>query len=120
MVLIELASDHLPQAEAFAKESSRLAKELGTKPLIALALDSLVEVALFRGQYERAQRLVNERIALAQTLGDTPTILKKRLILGEIAIEQGNPSWIMPLLQESLLFFRQQADHANVSIALGI
>ena len=103
-----------------AKESSRLATELGTKPLIAVALDSLVQVALYRGQYERAQKLVNERIALAQTLGDTPTILKKRLILGEIAIEQGDPSWVIPLLQESLLFFRKIADHTNMSVALGI
>ncbi len=121
LVLIELASDHLPQAETLAKESFRLAKELGTKPLTALALDSLVEVALFRGQYERAQKLVDERIALAQTFGDTPTILKKRLILGEIAVAQGDdPSWVMPLIQESLAFFRQQADHANMSVALGI
>ena len=110
----------ISQAELLAQESLELARELGTKPLLAVALDSLTEVALARGQHQRALDLVNERIALTQTLGDIPTIVIKHLTLSEIALKQGDPLWALELVEESLSFFRQQADHLNIAVALGI
>src|SRR5262249_39663714 len=67
---------------------------------------------------ERALDLVHERMELAQALGDIPTLNKMHLTLGEIALEQGNPSWAFELVQESLHFFRQRADHPNMVAAL--
>ena len=66
LVKIEIAEGNLMLATALAQESFELAQELGTKPLVALALDSLGDVALFQGEYDQAKQYFEQRIELAR------------------------------------------------------
>ena len=51
LVAMETAWGDESEATLLAQESLELAQELGTTPLIALALDTLGDVSLFRGAY---------------------------------------------------------------------
>ncbi len=70
---------------------------------------------MLQGQYEQAAIIFEERIKLAQELGDEPTIAIKQLQLGDIALVQGNLIQAMTLVRESLVFFRKQNDNPNVA-----
>ncbi len=75
---------------------------------------------MYKGDYAQAKKLFEERILLAQELGDHPTIAKKQLQLGDIALAEGDMQQATILVQESLAFFREQNDHPNIATALHV
>jgi tetratricopeptide (TPR) repeat protein len=119
-VSIEISQGNITRAATLAEESFTLAQELGTKPLIALVLESMGDVSLFLGEYERAAKLFEEHLVLAWELGDRPTIAKKRLHLGDCALVQGDLVQATTFVQESLKFFRGQDDNPNIAAALSV
>jgi tetratricopeptide (TPR) repeat protein len=115
-----MARGNIVRAEALAQESFTIAQQLGTRPLIALVLDCLGDLAQLRGDYEQATKLFTERIELAQEFGDKPTIAFKQLHLAEIALAQSKLSQASTLAQECLKFFRQQGDTPHLAAALHV
>jgi tetratricopeptide (TPR) repeat protein len=68
LVTLEAEKGNETKAVVFALESFDLAQELGTTPLIALALETLGNAFLVRGAYTQASDYFEESIALAHYL----------------------------------------------------
>lgn len=85
---------------------------------MALSLDNLGNIALFRGEYEKAAQLFNEQIARASELGDRSTVSIKRLQLADILLTQGHAEQALEFALESLALFQEQGDTPNQALAL--
>lgn len=120
LVTLEVADGNMLQAETLAQESFALAQQLGTRPLIALALDSLGEISLLKGAYEQAKQRFELRITMARELGDTPTVTSRLLKIADIALAQGDIIQATALAEENLPRLRELTDTSGVITALCI
>jgi hypothetical protein len=59
--------------------------------------------------------LCQERIDIAQELGDHPTVAHKYLQLGQIALTQGRPRSALVYAQNALKLFQEQHDCPNIT-----
>ncbi len=93
---------------------------VGSKPLFALTLDSLIDIAMFQGEYDNAAVLLEKRILQAEEIGDIPTMAQKRLLLGDIVLSRKDFVQAESLAQQSLAFFQRQDDSLNISAAFNM
>jgi len=108
-------------AEAHCQEALVLARQSGNRQQICKILDSLGIAAGRQGDYERAEALLSEAIAMSQEdSGGAMTHLLASLLnnLAIVTRHQGDPGRAMSLLQESLAYKRAGGDHQGVAISL--
>ena len=96
--------------------------EGGTTPVRAKALSGAAWLALRQSDYERAEALSEESLALSRELRDTQGIARELNRLGLIASARGNHARARSLLEESLALSREVGDTgflAYMLMALG-
>jgi predicted ATPase/class 3 adenylate cyclase/Tfp pilus assembly protein PilF len=104
------------EAHALGEESLRLARQFGDPMAIARALHDLAELAVERGEYERAQGLYEAAIATASEVGYPGT--GSLLNLGDLALIQHDYERADELSRRALAQLREQGKYQHESIAL--
>jgi tetratricopeptide (TPR) repeat protein len=90
------------RAAALYEEALALARELGGKWNVALALRNLGWLVQVKGDFGRAAALSEESLALFRELGDKWGIVTALVTLGEVAQAQGEYGRAAALIEESL------------------
>ncbi|MSP12101.1 MAG: tetratricopeptide repeat protein [Chloroflexi bacterium] len=102
-------------ARAWYEQSLPLRRELGDKIAVANALSSLGQIAVRAiltesgtpSDYERANALLEEGLAVAQEMGNMPISPYILLSLGQVALAQGENQRAAKFLLKSLALFRE-------------
>ena len=110
----------MDRAEAAAEEGLRLSEEAGIRGSLAASLRNILgDVALTRGDHERARELLEESLALRQKVGDRRFVPRVLAFLGNLSIEQEDYEQAKELYEESLALARDLGDTTALSIDLG-
>jgi non-specific serine/threonine protein kinase len=88
------------------EESLALSREVGSKTLLAAALNNLGSVLRSQGEYARAMSLFEESLLLLRSVGARVGIVQPLVNLAIIALRQGNYEQAKPLLREGLRLSR--------------
>jgi tetratricopeptide (TPR) repeat protein len=104
---------------AHYEESLGLARELGHKASIAIALGKLGTVARVRGDYPAARSYYEESLILARELGHKASIGIVLGNLGTVARAQGDDLTARSYYEESLRLARELGHKAGIAITLG-
>jgi hypothetical protein len=97
-----------------------LYRELREKVSIAGSLYTLSRLAVGQSEYERAEALLEEGLAIAREIGDQWRIAQMFCLLGLMACRQGNNDRAAALYQESLALERQGGHWSVVSCLAGL
>lgn len=121
-VLRDLLFD-FKRAEIFYEERLDLARQIGDRPQIAIALIDLGLLLLEQGDYSRARELFTESLALARELGEKLMTVSSLRNLGLVALYQSNYAQAQTWLEEGLALARENRDWhefcANLLTQLG-
>ncbi|MBO9539336.1 tetratricopeptide repeat protein [bacterium] len=77
------------KATDFFQQTREGALSMGDRPLEAQALSGLAEVARLQRQYDRAQELLNQAIALRGTPIEAPGMIDLQIPAGQLALDRG-------------------------------
>ncbi len=80
---------------------------LGDPRGVAVTQSSLADLLMNRGEYEEAERLLQNGLELTRTLGDPMGIAVYQMKLGSLLTQTGRRGEGLPLLQEALAGFRR-------------
>jgi predicted ATPase len=116
--LAEIQRDHLASL-AFAEETLRLARSVGDSDAIARALVSLGVAEGSAGNFERAEALEEEALALFSEDDNESQIRQTLGLLAWIAIARRNYPYAQALCEEALRLSRDAGDDRGVVLALG-
>ena len=95
------AATGIPRRQLLA-ESARLARELGDSSLLSIAVNNLGDVALKRGEYERALRLFEESLSIGRELQDQDLLARAFTNLGFTTLMLGDIERARSLLRDGL------------------
>jgi len=110
LALAALQRDAGRQAAAWAAESLDVARTLGDKWLLSLALGNLGTVARHEGDYNRASEYYGECLSLAREVDDNFRISYSLRNIGIVALHQGNYDRARAAYKESLIVGRDIGD----------
>jgi predicted ATPase/serine/threonine protein kinase len=105
-------------AEALTKESLEIARQIGDKEGVAVALNALALNALVRRELDVARTFGEESVVLWKELGDPAAIARAVSNQADIARLQKDFPRSRSLYEEALLLFRQSGDRTGVAWAL--
>jgi predicted ATPase/class 3 adenylate cyclase len=108
--LADVLSDY-PRSTARYEESLTIARALGDKRAIAMALDGLAHEAQRVGRIAEARPLIEESVALLREVGDEPSIARS---LGGLAWLAGNYTKARALWNENLAIRRRLGNRESV------
>ena len=108
--LADVLSDY-PRSTARYEESLAIARVLGDKRAIAMALDGLAHEAQRVGRIAEARPLIEESVALLREVGDEPSIARS---LGGLAWLAGNYAKARALWNENLAIRRRLGNRESV------
>lgn len=108
--LSDVLSDY-PRSTARYEESLAIARALGDKRAIAMALDGLAHEAQRVGRITEARPLIEESVALLREVGDEPSIARS---LGGLAWLAGNYTKARALWKENLAIRRRLGNRESV------
>ena len=108
--LADVLSDY-PRSTARYEESLTIARSLGDKRAIAMALDGLAHEAQRVGRVTEARPLIEESVALLREVGDEPSIARS---LGGLAWLAGNYAKARALWNENLAIRRRLGNRESV------
>jgi len=108
--LADVLSDY-PRSTARYEESLAIARTLGDKRAIAMALDGLAHEAQRVGRIAEARPLIEESVALLREVGDAPSIARS---LGGLAWLAGNYAKARALWNENLAIRRRLGNRESV------
>jgi predicted ATPase/DNA-binding NarL/FixJ family response regulator len=106
------------RSAALIEESLALARRLGDKVSVAIALKHLGWAALLRNELERASELSQEAVALQREMNDEVGVTHALTVLGLVAIVQRDYERAMVLHEESLALAREAEDDIAISLSL--
>ena len=109
---------NLAPANTHLEESVRLARRLGDRQRMALALHNLGNVAFDQGDYTTTRIRYEESLAIRREIGDRVGIAGTLNNLGILASYQGDYVATKALYEESLAIRREIGDQLGVSISL--
>ena len=107
----------LAQAKAFNRESLALARELGDKPLIALALNNIEYFTALQGEIAQTENVL-EALSMTREIGDKMYITKTLHSIGYIMARQGNLAQAKKWYRESLTLAQEIQSERNIGEAL--
>jgi hypothetical protein len=97
-------------ARALKEQSVALCREVGEKWLLALALNEQAGVV-----HKQATALTQERLAIAQEMGDMLSIVRSLMDLGNLAKPQGSDTEAAALYQQGLEIAQDIGDQHFIS-----
>ncbi len=107
------------RARSLGEESLALSRGVGNKRGSAAALWLLARVIFFsQADQTTVSPLLEESLALSKELGDKVNIAYSLLMLGFVAIFQGESVMARSLLEESLTLFRELGDRRGIALGL--
>lgn len=110
-------SDYLA-AHALYEESLKIARALGERQAIGIALSNQGNVAASQGDYVFARALYEESLAIDRELDDKQGLANVLNNLGNVAHEQGNYEEAQKCHEESLALKRELGERAGVASSL--
>jgi predicted ATPase/DNA-binding CsgD family transcriptional regulator len=111
--------DDMDKVEAAAEEGLRLSEEAGIGGSLAASLTNVLgDVAMTRGDYERAKELLEESLALYQKVGDRRFVPRVLAFLGNVSLEQEHYEQAKGLFEESLALGRELGEPTAIGMAL--
>jgi predicted ATPase/Tfp pilus assembly protein PilF len=90
----------------------------GTTPVRAKVLEGAGWMAEAQGDYEKAEELYEESLALYERLGDRGAVASNLENLGSVATFRGDDERAKELVEKSLTIFQEQEDERGVARAL--
>jgi len=99
-------------------EGLKLAREVNSKPEIALALNNLGALSLLHRDYPTARKLYEESLALRRELGDKAGIAASLFSLAIMTASEGNMTMARSLYEESLMLRREIGDKRGIAASL--
>jgi len=108
----------LPQALARLEQAKELFLALGDAEGEIDALTALTRVLLFRGEYERAERVTEELLEKSGRLGEPRRRGLALARAASLALDRGRVERVVPLLEEALALVRQARDNLGVAALL--
>ncbi|MEQ8279766.1 MAG: protein kinase [Deltaproteobacteria bacterium] len=117
--IIALAGDRLVKAKAAFTESGRLIGERrGSKhPDVSRATRGLAEVALLRGDFDEAERIAREAVALCEGEGTVYIGARAKLVLARVLMAKGELESAAKLLAASRAQFERTVDGKHIRMA---
>jgi tetratricopeptide (TPR) repeat protein len=110
-----------PLAAARLEEAAALFRAQGNSWESSLNLSEWARVATDQGQYEQAQTLLEECVALSRELGEQPRVDWARYLLARLLfVSQRNPEQAQRLAEQSLAHFEEQGIGWMRAFALGL
>jgi tetratricopeptide (TPR) repeat protein len=110
-----------PLAAARLGEAAALFRAQGNSWESSLNLSEWARVATDQGQYEHAQTLLEECVALSQELGEQPRVDWARYLLARLLfVSQRDPEQAQRLAEQSLAHFEEQGIGWMRAFALGL
>ena len=110
--------EDMDRAEAAAEEGLRLSEEAGIGGSLAASLTNLLgDVAMTRGDHERAKELLEESLALYQKVGDRRFVPRVLAFLGNVSLEQEHYEQAKGLYEESLALGRELGEPTAIGMA---
>jgi tetratricopeptide (TPR) repeat protein len=100
VTLLEMGK--LNEAEAVFEKEKEVLHTLHNERSMSYVLDHLSEVAILRGQHERALVLLQESNALRQKVGDAHGIAININNMGEVMLQAGLPERAVPFFTEAV------------------
>ena len=100
------------------REAVALARSVDDSRILALALNNLGDHALTIGEYERAEPLFTESLAILEKRGDTANVARSLFNLGAVALRRGRIGDADERLRLSLERGRDAGDKEDLSWAL--
>jgi predicted ATPase/DNA-binding CsgD family transcriptional regulator len=111
--------EDMDRAEAAAEEGLRLSEEAGIGGSLAASLTNILgDVAMTRGDHERAKELLEESLALYQKVGDRRFVPRVLAFLGNVSIEQEDYEQAKGFYEESLALGRELGEPTAIGMAL--
>ena len=102
-------------ADALIRESLEIARQLGDKHGVAVALNALAVVARDRGEIAIARSLFEESLVLWRELGDLKAVARAVNNLANIVKLQGDNTYACSLYAECLSIFRELGDRTGMA-----
>jgi predicted ATPase len=99
-------------------ESLAIARELGDKRSIGIALNALAVGARDLHQLDAARALFDESLTVWRELGDLTVVARSLSNLATVVKQQGNFEFARSLYEESLAIFRQLGDSPGMAWSL--
>ena len=111
--------EDMDRAEAAAEEGLRLSEEAGIGGSLAASLTNILgDVAMTRGDHERAKELLEESLAWYQKVGDRRFVPRVLVFLGNVSFEQEDYEQAKGLYEESLALGRELGEPTAIGMAL--
>jgi predicted ATPase/DNA-binding SARP family transcriptional activator len=101
--------DHLPKAVAYLEKSLALFREIGHLVGIVNALENLAQLALFHGDFESPQEMLEEALSIHQDLGNQGRAHTIE-ILGHLYTLMGEYDSAREILSESIALSKQNGE----------
>jgi predicted ATPase/class 3 adenylate cyclase len=115
---LALGQGDLARAETALQNGLALARELGDRPNVALALNTLGVLAYIQGGYEQARTLNEESLALYRELNDSWGIASTLNELAMLATGEGDFERAGAMYEEALALARRSGQRRAVAILL--
>jgi tetratricopeptide (TPR) repeat protein len=93
-------------------------RQLGDVEGEAEGLYNMAFVPVMRGDMEAARTRFEDSLAFANRIGRPDVVAKSKQALGNIAIQTADPERALSLLQEALVYYRQQDERFHLGDAL--
>ena len=111
--------EDMDEAEAAAEEGLRLSEVAGIGGNLTASLTNILgDVAMARGDYERAKELLEESLTLYQKVGDRRFVPRVLAFLGNVSIAQEHYEHAKSLHEEGLALARELGEPTAIGMAL--
>jgi non-specific serine/threonine protein kinase len=119
---LERLDGRVERARQLLEESVALARALGDRRLLSMALRRCAIAAVIQGDGDGARRCVEEALAVSRAEGDTTAIAANLCYLGVILTDQATPDVVEAILVESVAVARESGNSGALAeplVALG-
>jgi predicted ATPase/DNA-binding winged helix-turn-helix (wHTH) protein len=106
------------EAQGYLEESLAIAREIGDKRRVAVALQPLGMACLGQGDMAAARAHLQEALAMARELGNKREILAALYVLAQLLRVEGELNTAEPLYGQGLALARELQDRESIAIGL--
>ena len=116
--ILDFKLNGIEPARTHIEESVGIARKLGDKLLLALALRSLAPVYRYNGEIALAHAYLDESLAIYREAGSTAGVASSLYFLGIVALEEGEADRAQLLLEDSCDLWRSVGETVYLSRTL--
>ena len=106
------------EAQAYLMESLAIAREIGDRGRVEMALQSLGLAALGQGNVQAARGHFEEALGLARELGNKRELAAALNALAQLHRVEGKPDTAEPLYEQAVALARELGDRESIAIGL--